>query len=82
MGKNWFNQLKMIVRYNYKNRTGSSWKKNGKNNFEKKVLKKKFGKKYFETKILIRKIYNTMNQCGTIFALLAPLDKNRTKDGE
>ena len=26
--------------------------------------------------------YNTINQCETIFALLAPLDRNKEKDRE
>ena len=44
--------------------------------------KKKNSIKYFETKILITKIYNTSNQCNTIFTLLAPLDRNNEKDGD
>ena len=52
-----------------------SWNKN----FEKKKASKNFGKKYFETKIFIRKIHNTINQCDTIFALLAPLDRDKEK---
>ena len=52
-------------------------------NFGKKILKKKnLEKKYFKTKILITKIYNDINKCDTIFALLAPLDKNREKHRE
>ena len=37
-------------------------------------------KKYFESKIWIAKIYNEINQCDIIFALLAPLDRNMEKD--
>ena len=50
--------LKMMVRYNYL--------KNG--IFVKKKLEKNVEKKNFETKLLITKIYNTINQCDTIFA--------------
>ena len=42
------------------------------------LKKKNFEKKCFETKILITNIYNTINQCGTIFALLAPLGKKKS----
>ena len=49
------------------------------------IIKKERGlswKNYFERNILITKIYNTINQCDTIFALLAPLDRSRDKDRE
>ena len=36
--------------------------------------------KKFEIKILITKIYNAINQCDTIFALLAPVGRNRVND--
>ena len=35
--------------------------------------------KNFETKIFITKTYNNINECDTIFALLATFDKNREK---
>ena len=47
----------------------------------KKILKKNVGKKYFETNISITKMYDTINQYDTIFALLAPLDRNRERQG-
>ena len=37
--------------------------------------------KNFDTKILITNIYNNINKCDTIFALLALLDRNTEKDG-
>ena len=39
-------------------------------------------KKNFKTEIFITKIYNNINKCDTIFALLAPFHKNREKDRE
>ena len=52
--------------------------------FWKKILGKKFWKKnvekkYFKTIILKTKIYKIISKCDTIFALLAPLDRNREK---
>ena len=49
---------------------------------EKKFWKKNFGQKNFNTKIFITKIYKYINNCDTIFALLAPFDENREKDRE
>ena len=40
----------------------------------KKLWKNNFVKKYFKTKI-----YDTINQCDTIFVLLAPLDRGRER---
>ena len=45
-------------------------------------MEKNCEKKNFKTKIFITKIYNIINKCNTIFALLAPFDKNREKDRE
>ena len=57
----------MMVQYNYKKKRARR--------------KKNVEKKLFETKTLIKKIYNTFNQCETIFALLA-LDSYREKAKE
>ena len=59
----------------------------GKKNFEKKMLQKSFDKKNvvkinYKTKIFITKINSNIDKCHTIFALLAPCDKNRVKDRE
>ena len=48
---------------------------------EKKFWKKNVGKENFKKKILITNVDNNINKCDTIFALLAPLDKNWEKDG-
>ena len=44
-----------------------------KENFRKKILEKKMSKKK------LTKIFNKINQCDTIFALLAFLERNREK---
>ena len=62
------------------------WKKNS----EKKILEKNFifklkkngGKTNNRTKIFITKIYNNIDTCHIIFALLASFDKNRARDRE
>ena len=54
-----------------------------KKNLEKRSFtSKNIEKKDIKTKILITKIYNNINKCDTIVALLAPLDRNRGKDRE
>ena len=63
--------MEKVLYFGQKNSDKKFWKKN----LENKFWKKNVEKKYFTTKILI-KIYN-INKFDTIFALLAPLDKNR-----
>ena len=45
-----------------------------------------FEKKFFlnnvDKKIISKEMYNKINKCDTIFALLALLDKSREKDRE
>ena len=53
------------------------WKKNLRNSFD----KKNFEKINSKTKIFITKLYNNIDECHTIFALLAPFDKTGRKTG-
>ena len=46
-----------------------------------KIVEKNVGKKNWK-KIFITMIYNNIDKCDTIFALLAHLDSNREKDRE
>ena len=62
------------------------WKKMVKKHFEKRMLEKSFDKKNFgkinyKTKIFITKIYSNIDKCHTIFALLAPFDKQGERQG-
>ena len=47
--------------------------------FKKKRVGKKFSKKNVGKKSLKKKMYNSINKCDSIFALLAPLDRDREK---
>ena len=49
---------------------------------EKGFDKKNFRKINYKTKIFLTKIYSNIYKCQTIFALLAPFDKNRVKGRE
>ena len=63
-------------------RGGTKGKGNEKKNWKKNHEKKIWEKKYFKTKILTTKVYNNINKCDTIFALLAPLYRNKEKHKE
>ena len=47
----------------------------------KKIVGKKFGKINYKRKIFMNKIYNNIDKCHTIFALLAPFDRTGRKTG-
>ena len=81
--KNFFLRKHSFLSGEAKNFGKKFWKNLGKKVFKKKFGKKnwrtKFGKKKLKTKILITNIYNNIYKCDIIFALLAPLDRNREK---
>ena len=74
------------MKFNNKKLKKNFWK----NNYRKKMLRKKFSeqnvwKKFwrnYKTKLFITNIYSNIDKCHIIFALLAPFDKNRAKDRE
>ena len=67
-------------------RLNISKKKCWKKNFEKKIFEKSFDKKNVgkinsKRKIFITKLYNNIDKCHTIFALLASFEKTGRKTG-